>query len=63
MHKKQLREVYEKIKQWCDANGDEELQGYCEELAALLGEEEGGVDIMDSSNPPGGPPNPPGAGG
>lgn len=63
MNKHLLKEVYLKIKGWCDANGDEELQSYCEELAALLGEEEGGAEIMDSSNPPGGPPNPPGSGG
>ena len=63
MNKLQLREIYSKIKQWCDNNGDEELNSYCEELAALLGDDEGGTETLDSSNPPGSPPNPPGAGG
>lgn len=55
-HKQRLKELHEKLKKWCDGNGDEELDGLLDELEAAF---DAGGDDGDGSNPPGGPGTPP----
>lgn len=55
LHK--LKELHEKLKKWCEDNGDEELGALLEELKAAFAPADDGEG--DGSNPPGGPGTPP----
>jgi hypothetical protein len=55
-YKQKLKEIHEKLKKWCEDNGDEELDGLLDELQAAFDAE---GDGEGDSNPPGGPGTPP----
>lgn len=55
-YKQKLKEIHEKLKKWCDDNGDDELNNLLDELEAAF---DAGSDEDDGSNPPGGPGTPP----
>lgn len=55
--KQKLKGLAKKLRDWSDANGDNELLKICEEL------EDEAETMDDGSNPGGDPPPPPGKGG